>query len=577
MPAVLGRKALRDARGALIGGGIAVFVIVMLHAAIYQSVSESPGNPHPDALEGIYGEAGDSTSPEGYTGAYLSNLAVLLAVIAIVVGTGATAGEEGAGTLDLLLSHPVTRRKVVLGKAAGLAVGLSLAALAGIPAFLLGGMAADQQLTGLRFGEAALSEIPFVLLFLAIGLWSGAALPTRALAGTVSAAVMVVAYVLTAVGGIVDLLDVPRKLSPFYGLDSSHVLLHGFDWWRSGGMLAATGIVLALALRSFERREIAAGPRTMRMRLRRRAGGSIRERGAAAARSPGHGFAGPAGLVRKTLRDVRGPAIGAGLAAFALVLVDVLLYPSYADTLKDFEYPEALQGMLGEAGSIASPEGFMVVEFFTLISLTLVTVAIIAGTAATAGEEGAGTLDLLLAQPRGRGLRCMEKWAGSGLALVAATMIAVPGFLIGQAAAGMDLAASRFIAALVNVLSVEFLFLALALWAGTVFPGRASAATFTTSIMVACYLLPTLAAVSDFFETARILSPFYWADASRALIHGFDPLRGGASFAVSAAFLALAFRAIQRRDIAMHSREWQWRVLFRCVAGPRGRLTGARR
>ena len=139
------RKAFRDVRGTAIGAAITVFVIVLIHAALYQSYYGKESIQYPEALRGIFGEAGSITSPEGYNGAYLSNVTTFLAVVAVIVGTGATAGEEGAGTLDLLLSQPVPRRRLLSGKTVGLAAGLFLATLAGIPGFWLAGLAGDQQ------------------------------------------------------------------------------------------------------------------------------------------------------------------------------------------------------------------------------------------------------------------------------------------------------------------------------------------------------------------------------------------------------------------------------------------------
>ena len=158
-PAIV-RKALRDVRGMAIGGGIAIFINVLLHAIIYPSYGESPSIQYPDAIKGLFGEAGSATSPEGYAGSYLLNVAVLLAVLATVAGTGATAGEEGAGTLDVLLSQPVARWRLLLGKATGLAIGLSVAALMCIPAFLLASIAAEQRLSAWRVVAAGFSLRP---------------------------------------------------------------------------------------------------------------------------------------------------------------------------------------------------------------------------------------------------------------------------------------------------------------------------------------------------------------------------------------------------------------------------------
>jgi len=198
------RKALRDVHGAAIGAGVAVFLVVLLHAASFPSYDQIQVMHSPDALKGIFGEAGSISSPEGYTGAYVSNITVPLAIFTIVLGTRAIASEEEAGTLDLLLSQPVGRPRLLLSKAVGLALGMALAVADALPAFLLGGLVAEQQMSVWRFLAAVVSLLPFVAIFLSFGLWAGALLSNRALAGTVSAAVVVAMYFLNAIGGVVE-------------------------------------------------------------------------------------------------------------------------------------------------------------------------------------------------------------------------------------------------------------------------------------------------------------------------------------------------------------------------------------
>lgn len=74
----------------------------------------------------------------GVTVASLTSLAIyLVPLIALLLGFDAIVGERERGTLDLLLSLPVTRAEILLGKYLGLAAALALATLAGFGAALL--------------------------------------------------------------------------------------------------------------------------------------------------------------------------------------------------------------------------------------------------------------------------------------------------------------------------------------------------------------------------------------------------------------------------------------------------------
>lgn len=86
----------------------------------------------------------------GVTVASLTSLAIyLVPLIALLLGFDAIVGERERGTLDLLLSLPITRAEVLLGKYAGLAAALALSTLVGFGAALLP-LWASLDLAGLR-------------------------------------------------------------------------------------------------------------------------------------------------------------------------------------------------------------------------------------------------------------------------------------------------------------------------------------------------------------------------------------------------------------------------------------------
>lgn len=74
----------------------------------------------------------------GITIASLTSLAIyLVPLIALLLGFDAVVGERERGTLDLLLSMPLTRAELLLGKYLGLGTALALATLLGFGAALL--------------------------------------------------------------------------------------------------------------------------------------------------------------------------------------------------------------------------------------------------------------------------------------------------------------------------------------------------------------------------------------------------------------------------------------------------------
>ena len=98
-------------------------------------------------------------------------------------------------------------------------------------------------------------------------------------------------------------------------------------------------------------------------------------------------------IFRKTLRDLRWQVVGWGLGLAGLAAMLVLLYPAIAE---QFEGVEMENIGFGEIQDLSDPRQFFQVEFFTWSPVLMTVFAIIAGGALLAGEEGAGTLELLL-------------------------------------------------------------------------------------------------------------------------------------------------------------------------------------
>jgi len=267
-------------------------------------------------------------------------------------------------------------------------------------------------------------------------------------------------------------------------------------------------------------------------------------------------------LARKAFRDARVTALGGGLLSFSLALLYVLLFPSIQESFEEMDLPEYMESFAGAAGSYSTPEGYLATEFFTAVPITLVIFAVVAGTAATAGEESAGTLEMLLAQPIRRRRVIVEKAVGITAAVSVALLAGFPGILLGQLFVDFDVSPLRTLAAMVATLPLLYFFAALAMLAGATLPTRALAVAVTTAAAVAAYVVHTLGVLVDVFSQLRKLTPFYWSDASKALIGDFELWRSLVLLAAAAALIVLAAWAFERRDIG-GGRELRWRRWLR--------------
>jgi ABC-2 type transport system permease protein len=280
-------------------------------------------------------------------------------------------------------------------------------------------------------------------------------------------------------------------------------------------------------------------------------------------------------LLRKTFRDVRGATIGIATLAAVMALVDLLIYPSYRDSLQDFQMPEVMQGFLGSEVSIDSPAGFVSAEFFSWIPLVLMILAIAGGTAAFAGEEAAGTMDLLLAQPIRRRHLALAKTAALAIAISLAALSGLVGFAVGKRFTEFDIGMGRLAVTTISMIPVTLLFLGLSLWVSARLPSRGMAAMLVTGLVVIAYFIQILGEAAPALRTIRKLSPFYWSEPSRVLLHGFDWSRTGVMLLLATIAVAAAVRSFERRDITTGTTEWHLRDLKSIRSSFRGRAAAS--
>lgn len=253
-------KWLRDDRRSLLGWSIAIVLVGSGYAAFWPTI-DSPEVR--DALES-YPEGllealdYDVSSAAGYLSSTVYGLlaAVLLLVHAVGAGSRAIAGDEEAGTLELILAHPVRRSAVALGRFAAITAGVvGIVVLLLLALLALTGPVGLSGITVLDYAAMHLHLALFAVLFGAVAFSVGAATGRRAPGVAVAAAIGVLGYVANGIIPQVEGLAWVRNLSPFHWLIAGEPLENGVQPGAAVMGVLAVGLV-AVGTWAFTRRDV---------------------------------------------------------------------------------------------------------------------------------------------------------------------------------------------------------------------------------------------------------------------------------------------------------------------------------
>ena len=256
-------KTLWDARRSLLGWALAISAVAAMYAAFWPTVNtpqmqQALGNYPQGILEAF--NYNDLASPAGYLGSSIYGLLVplLVAVFAIAWGTQAVAGDEEAGTLELLLAHPVSRTRLALQRFAALITALTLVgALLWLAMVAIAGPAQLAGVTATEFAAATAQLVLFGACLGALAFAVGAATGRKALAITTSASMAVLAYLANGVFPQLQGLEWTRDLSPWHWYLGGEPLKHGLQAGDALLLLVVTMVLVAAGTLLFNRRDVA--------------------------------------------------------------------------------------------------------------------------------------------------------------------------------------------------------------------------------------------------------------------------------------------------------------------------------
>ena len=204
-------------------------------------------------------------SIEGYMASVvLVYFSILLGIYCIIASTSTLAGEEDNGTLELIVTMPLSRWQILTAKAIALSVvALFIMIIASIGnAFILALVKINNPINVTPFGlfTALMSSLPLALAFIMIGLFLGALLPNRRLSVTVMTIFFIASFFGENIAGMVKSLEPIRYFSLFNYYNTTETIFT--DGAQLSDILILIGIAaifFILALICFSSRNITVG------------------------------------------------------------------------------------------------------------------------------------------------------------------------------------------------------------------------------------------------------------------------------------------------------------------------------
>jgi ABC-2 type transport system permease protein len=199
-------------------------------------------------------------TPEGFLAVgFFGYIMLVLAAYGVIAGLNVTANDEDRGTLDLVLSLPIPRWRVILERFLAFAlIIVFILALTGVSMVVVAqvnnGIAFD---TG-KIAAGVFNMLPGALMVLAFTTFAGALLHSRGTAAGIAAGFVVLSYFIDFIGNAASETAAAtlRVLSFFRYYDGGHIMSTGLQWGNILVLLVAAVVLVVGSVWFFERRDI---------------------------------------------------------------------------------------------------------------------------------------------------------------------------------------------------------------------------------------------------------------------------------------------------------------------------------
>ena len=263
----------------------------------------------------------------------------------------------------------------------------------------------------------------------------------------------------------------------------------------------------------------------------------------------------PLPLFRRAIIESWRSTLGWTLGVAAALLLYLPLFPSIGGAGSQMgqliaTLPPQLVNALGY-NDITSGAGYTESTFFGLLGFAMIIIAATSwSTAALAGDEENGTLELTLAHAVSRQQLVLERTLAIAVRLAWFALFSALVVLALDSSAQLDLTVPNVVAVSAAYLGLGLISATLGLAVGALTGRRIYATAAAAGIAVVGYALNAIGNQSPDLDALRTVSPYGWAFHHTPLAGGAD--WGGLAllYGFSLLFVGVAVVALRRRDIA---------------------------
>lgn len=267
-PGVIFRRALIDNLAGIVAWGVGYSLLIVSVVVLYPILQE--GNTLLSVLSGLglldilaqnypIDPSALTTFPGYLAFEALGWAPMIFSAYLIPQTLGAVLAEEKRGTLDLLLSTPITRWQFVTEKTLAIVASLALILSIMLATLLISTrLSSAAELTTWQALAGIWHIVPISLVIIAVTLLLSVTFYNPRTVGSLAALFVIVGYFLRSLSDMAQLplLDFLRRLSIFHYYSSISAMIDGVNWRADGGLLLLALAIFGLALLRFQRRDL---------------------------------------------------------------------------------------------------------------------------------------------------------------------------------------------------------------------------------------------------------------------------------------------------------------------------------